>query len=153
MVTNRIHSVLNPGSVGRSVGRPAGWPCQFLSVAVSVCLFLVSTSREGRQASLGYWQAIIRLDKKTDVSIWGSSPSRAANSGYNPRVCREQRRAKLRNKVENGGVSLVFRSGYLHGDHREGKQREIAMKGERKRDMSRWYYYDVWGGFWFLAIV
>ncbi|OJI85863.1 hypothetical protein ASPTUDRAFT_601136 [Aspergillus tubingensis CBS 134.48] len=105
MVTNRIHSVLNPGSVGRSVGRPAGWPCQFLSVAVSVsvCLFLVSTSREGRHASLGYWQAIIRLDKKTYVSFWGSLPSRAANSGYNPRVCREQRRAMLRNKVENGG--------------------------------------------------
>lgn len=65
----------------------------------------------------------------------GALPSRAANSGYNPRVCREQRRAKLRNKVENGGVSLVFRSGYLHGDHREGKQREIAMTGESVREI------------------
>lgn len=134
MVTNRIHSVLNPGSVGRSVGRPAGWPCQFfLSLSLSACFGLhYERGLVGRQASLGYWQAIIRLDKKTDVSLSGALPSRAANFGYNPRVCREQRRAKLRNKVENGGVSLVFRSGYLHGDHREGKQREIAMTGERE---------------------
>ncbi|OJZ88929.1 hypothetical protein ASPFODRAFT_474633 [Aspergillus luchuensis CBS 106.47] len=35
-------------------------------------------------------------------------------------------------RSRTGGVSLVFRSGYLHGDHREGKQREIAMTGERE---------------------